>query len=81
MNEPVWTRKEAQSPCVNICVVDRESRLCIGCFRHISEIAGWGSRSIEERAQILSELPDRAAAFKPRRKGGRTARANGLDKP
>ncbi|RED12799.1 DUF1289 domain-containing protein [Pontivivens insulae] len=80
MTNDVWSREEPQSPCVNICVVDRDSRLCIGCFRHISEIAGWGSRPAEERARILEELPARAKAFKPKRKGGRAARSNDLDK-
>ena len=80
MTDAIWSRDEPESPCVNICVVDRESRLCVGCFRHISEIAGWGSRSADNRRAILEQLPDRAKRFKPQRKGGRAGRANELDK-
>ena len=39
--DAIWKRAEIQSPCVKICVVHPEARLCIGCYRTIDEIAGW----------------------------------------
>lgn len=70
---PVWTRDEVQSPCINVCVVHPEERLCTGCLRSIDEISGWSKLSDEERAQVLSELPGRAGRLRKRR-GGRAAR-------
>lgn len=46
-----------QSPCTKVCQIDRESSLCIGCFRTLEEIAGWASYSATDRTRILSELP------------------------
>ena len=32
---PIWRRDEIQSPCINICVIHPETRLCTGCLRSI----------------------------------------------
>ena len=34
---PIWTRAEIESPCVKICVIHPETRLCTGCARSIDE--------------------------------------------
>ena len=70
---PVWKRDEIDSPCVQVCVVHPETRLCIGCARSIDEIAGWSRMSSEARAAVMAELPQRQAQPKKRR-GGRSAR-------
>ncbi|MGE5624137.1 MAG: DUF1289 domain-containing protein [Bacillota bacterium] len=49
------------SPCVGICTLD-DAEYCVGCRRHISEIAGWLKMSDEERQRILAELPKRYRA-------------------
>lgn len=69
----VWKRAEIESPCVQICVIHPETRLCTGCARSIDEIGGWSRMSAEERRVIMDELPNREAAPKGRR-GGRNAR-------
>tara|TARA_R110002126_G_scaffold28561_3_gene95247 strand:- start:493 stop:726 length:234 start_codon:yes stop_codon:yes gene_type:complete len=73
MTEPVWTRNEIESPCVRICVVHPETRLCTGCARSIDEIGRWSRMTPEERTAIMAELPKREVAPKGRR-GGRAAR-------
>ncbi|MBM2292177.1 DUF1289 domain-containing protein [Sulfitobacter pseudonitzschiae] len=73
MTEPVWTRNEIESPCVRICVVHPETRLCTGCARSIDEIGRWSRMTPEERTAIMAELPNREVAPKGRR-GGRAAR-------
>lgn len=70
---PVWTRDEVQSPCIRICVVHPEERICTGCLRSIDEISRWSKMDDAERATILAELPDRAPRLRKRR-GGRAAR-------
>lgn len=70
---PVWRRDEIESPCVKVCVIHPETRLCAGCARSIEEIGAWSRMSPEERRRIMAELPGRTAAPKGRR-GGRAAR-------
>ena len=72
-NTPVWTRDEVESPCVRICVVHPEARICTGCLRTIEEIGQWSRMSREERRDIMKVLPDRASLLSKRR-GGRAAR-------
>ncbi len=69
----VWRRAEPESPCIQVCVVHPETRLCTGCARSIDEIARWSRMSPEERRAVMAELPAREAAPKTRR-GGRAAR-------
>ena len=73
MSDNIWKRAEIESPCVKICVVHPEARLCTGCPRSIDEISRWSRMSAEERREIMAELPDRAGQLK-RRRGGRAAR-------
>jgi len=71
MTAPVWTRNEIESPCVQICVVDRKSRLCLGCYRSLDEIRDWSGMTPEDRRVIMDELPSREKKAKPKRRGGR----------
>lgn len=72
-SDGVWKRAEIESPCVKICVIHPETRLCIGCKRSIEEIGGWGRLGPEGRSAVMADLPNRSAAPKTRR-GGRAAR-------
>ncbi len=62
-----------ESPCVQICVIHPEARICTGCLRSIDEITRWSKLSADERRAIMAALPDRADLLKKRR-GGRAAR-------
>lgn len=75
MTDEVWKRDEIQSPCVKICVVHPEARICTGCYRSIDEIRDWSRMSNEARAAIMDDLPARASKLVKRR-GGRNARLN-----
>ena len=70
---PVWTRDEIESPCVRVCVIHPEARICTGCLRTMDEIRDWSRMSPEKRREIMAELPSRAPMLKKRR-GGRAAR-------
>ncbi|MEM7398682.1 MAG: DUF1289 domain-containing protein [Pseudomonadota bacterium] len=48
-----------ETPCVNICMLDETSGLCIGCGRSGEEIADWVNLSPEERRAIMTTLPER----------------------
>lgn len=73
MSDEVWKRNEVDSPCIKICTVHPEARLCVGCLRSIDEIAGWSRMSADERRAVLAELPGRAGLLRQRR-GGRAGR-------
>lgn len=48
-----------ESPCVNICVIDEVTRLCVGCGRTIEQIASWRTLSAAERRRIMDDLARR----------------------
>ncbi len=72
-SDAVWKREEVESPCVKICVIHPETRLCTGCARSIDEIAAWSRLSQDARRAIVEDLPNRETAPKVRR-GGRAGR-------
>lgn len=73
MSDDVWKRLEIDSPCIKLCVIHPEERICTGCLRSIDEISSWSKMSAEERSTIMEELPGRAPRLR-RRRGGRAAR-------
>ena len=73
MNTPLWKRDEIESPCVQVCVVHPEMRICTGCYRTIDEISDWSRMTPEARRIIIDDLPALANQLKVRR-GGRAAR-------
>ncbi|MGP9789768.1 DUF1289 domain-containing protein [Roseinatronobacter sp. NSM] len=75
MNDTVWTRNEIESPCINICVIHPEARLCTGCLRSIDEITMWSRMEPQARQAIMTDLPSRKALIAKRR-GGRAGRLN-----
>lgn len=75
----IWKRQEVESPCVKVCVIHPESRLCTGCLRSLDEIAAWTRMTPEARRAVMAELPARAPLLRQRR-GGRAGRlARGQD--
>jgi predicted Fe-S protein YdhL (DUF1289 family) len=73
MTDEIWRRDEVQSPCIKICVIHQEARLCTGCLRSIDEITVWSRLSPEARRAIMDELPSRQGELTKRR-GGRAVR-------
>lgn len=69
--DEVWKREKGESPCVKICVIHPEVKLCVGCYRSNAEIAAWARMGREERLAIMAELPARRPLLKPKRRGGR----------
>ena len=73
MTDEVWKRDEIESPCVKICVIHPEARICAGCHRSIEEITAWSRMTPEARRAVMDELRARAERLRQRR-GGRAAR-------
>lgn len=72
-DQSVWTRNEVDSPCVRVCVVHPDARICTGCLRTIDEITNWSKFPAETRRAIMDELPARQSLLTKRR-GGRAGR-------
>jgi len=72
-SDEIWQRAEIESPCIRICVIQPQSRLCVGCHRTIDEIAQWSRMTPATRSSVMAELPGRAGQLTQRR-GGRAGR-------
>jgi predicted Fe-S protein YdhL (DUF1289 family) len=57
------------TPCVQVCMVDGESGLCLGCFRTLPEIAGWTRLTDAERTALMAALPGRRSRIRPEKLG------------
>ncbi|MFN3664478.1 DUF1289 domain-containing protein [Yoonia sp.] len=77
-SDHIWQRAEIDSPCIKICVIQTESRLCTGCLRTIDEISAWSRMTPEARADVMAELPGRQGLIAKRR-GGRAGRVKSAD--
>lgn len=53
------------SPCINICRMDADNGLCIGCYRSLEEITLWARSDDAQRQAILSAVAERRAALTP----------------
>ncbi|WP_199258533.1 DUF1289 domain-containing protein [Paracoccus binzhouensis] len=49
------------TPCIKVCRIDADSRLCTGCWRSLDEIAAWGGMTEAERLAVMAGLPERRA--------------------
>jgi len=56
-------RMEVPSPCVKICVLGPD-QVCVGCGRHIDEIAAWSGAAPAQRLRIVAAARERLARIK-----------------
>lgn len=54
-----------ETPCVNICMLDDASGLCVGCGRSGDEIARWSEMTPEQRQAVMKTLPERLDRLDP----------------
>jgi predicted Fe-S protein YdhL (DUF1289 family) len=59
MDEVIELVPVIESPCVNICRVERN--ICAGCGRTLGEIARWGTTTDADRRAVMALLPARMA--------------------
>jgi Predicted Fe-S protein len=48
-----------KSPCVEVCQLNAERGMCIGCFRTLDEIARWSEMNDAQREAVVAALPAR----------------------
>jgi predicted Fe-S protein YdhL (DUF1289 family) len=49
------------SPCIGVCTLDQQTKLCLGCLRSGAEIAAWRDADSELRLRILERVGLRRA--------------------
>jgi uncharacterized protein len=54
------------TPCINICVLDPLSALCIGCGRTGEEITAWSTMNETARLAVMAGLDQRLANARSR---------------
>ena len=54
-----WDNGVVASPCISVCVMDRASGLCVGCYRTLDEIADWSNLSDEGKRAVTALLAAR----------------------
>lgn len=52
-------RRSPSTPCTQVCILDPEIGLCLGCGRTRDEIAAWPRLTEPERRAIMAELDAR----------------------
>ncbi|MBK3664103.1 DUF1289 domain-containing protein [Bradyrhizobium diazoefficiens] len=50
-----------ETPCVAVCMIDPETKLCFGCGRTLPEVARWHTMESAERLALMALLPARMA--------------------
>jgi hypothetical protein len=49
------------SPCIGVCTLDQQTKLCLGCLRSDAEIAAWRDADSNMRLRILERVSLRRA--------------------
>lgn len=47
------------SPCIEVCEIDFDTKLCYGCLRSRMEIENWYYMSNEDKLKLLETLKER----------------------
>ncbi len=55
------SKRKSLSPCIKVCELDADGRVCVGCHRTLDEIGAWGSMTHDEQVKMLAELERRRA--------------------
>ena len=60
--ESVENRQRLVSPCAGVCILHTKTKLCLGCYRTITEIAHWQDMNADDQHRVMAELVVRRAA-------------------
>jgi hypothetical protein len=52
-----------ETPCIHVCLIAADTKLCEGCARTIDEIASWSQLTSGERSRIMRDLSERRRRF------------------
>jgi len=55
-------KKKLVSPCAGVCILNTETKFCLGCYRTINEISRWQEMSADDQHLVMTELVKRRIA-------------------
>lgn len=61
--DPAMDKGKVPSPCINVCRMNPQTRLCEGCLRTIDEIAQWSTSTEEMKRAVWVEIKRREAGL------------------
>ena len=53
----------SDSPCKNICILDPDKKICLGCYRYMDEIENWQFLSDKDKVIIKKKILVRKETF------------------
>src|SRR5579859_6774163 len=53
-----------ESPCIGVCEMSEDQKVCIGCHRSLSEIANWQHLTDIEKIHVIAAAQARRVASK-----------------
>ena len=53
------------SPCVSVCRMSAETKLCEGCLRDIDELRAWGKADDDYKREVWGRIQDRLRSAHP----------------
>jgi len=59
------------SPCIDICRLDANGRLCTGCWRTLDEITAWRDLDEEQRRAVMDGVGRRRMGLDPSLRPGK----------
>jgi predicted Fe-S protein YdhL (DUF1289 family) len=62
MPQPPSIPAAVPSPCINVCRMQADGDMCIGCLRTLDEIVAWADAGEQEKRAILALVAQRRAA-------------------
>jgi predicted Fe-S protein YdhL (DUF1289 family) len=51
--------EQVLDPCIQICTIDPDNELCMGCSRTSDEINNWFLMTPEEQIELIEKLKNR----------------------
>ncbi len=60
----IWQRNEIDSPCIKICVIHPDAKICVGCHRTGEEIGIHRRNPVDEPVRLTRERRCRHAAHR-----------------
>ena len=55
-------REKVVSPCAGVCILNTQTKFCLGCYRTINEIARWQDMSADDQHMVMTKLVKRRVA-------------------
>ena len=64
MNEPASSTQLPTdlpaTPCIGVCTINPDTKMCIGCLRTVKEIGAWRTMTLNQKRDVVAACKARA---------------------